>query len=68
MMMDSPMLSPCDGDYYESNSIYVALPLYYSASSGLTYIIKAGEGFGTFDKRLEHFSSATINSRYLESH
>ena len=62
------MLSPRDGDPRESTSISVVLPLSDDASGGLTYIVKVGEGSGTFDERLKRFSSAKINSRLLDKH
>ena len=68
MTMDSPMMSPCNGYPCESTSLSVALPMSDDASGSLTDIVKVREGSGTFDGRSERFSSATINSRLLDSH
>ena len=68
MKMDSLMLSPRDGDPHESTSLSVALKLYDDASGILTNIVKVDEGSGTFGKCSERFSSATMNSRSLDSH
>ena len=42
MAMDSPMLSPRDGDPNDSTSLSVALQFSEDASGGLTYIVKVG--------------------------
>ena len=68
MTMDSPMLSPCDGDLCDYTSLSVVLPLSEDASGNLIDTFKAGEGSGTSDKRSDYFSSAKINNRYLDSH
>ena len=68
MLMDSPMLSPCDGDPCKSTPLSAALSLSDDTSGGLTDIVNVGEGSSTFDEHWEHFSSATINSRFLDSH
>ena len=57
------MLPPRDGDPRESNLLSEALTLFDNASGSLTDISKVFGGSGTVDKRLERFSSATINSR-----
>ena len=66
--MDSPMLSHRDGDTCEFTSLSVALPFPDDASGSLAGIIKVGEGYGTFDKYSERFSSATIKNRSLDSY
>ena len=63
MTMDSSMLLPRDGDPRESTSLSVALLFSDNAYVCLAYIVKVGEGFGTFDKRSKRFNNATINSR-----
>ena len=69
MAMDSPMLSPRDGNPREPTALSVVLPLSDDSSDGLTDLIKGVvEGSGNFDKRSENFISATINSRWLDSH
>ena len=68
MTMESPMLSPQDGDPCDLTSLSEALTLSDDASDGLTNIVKVREGYGTFGERSESFSSATINSRSLYSH
>ena len=68
MTMDSPMLSPRNGDPRESTSLLVSLSLSEDAPGSLTNIVKVGKGSGTFDKRSDRFSSAAINSRSLDSH
>ena len=68
MTMDLPVLSPLDGDPRDSTSLRVALSLSDNAFGSLNGIVKVGEGSGTFDKNVERFSSATINSRSLDSH
>ena len=68
MTMESQMLSPHNGDPRGYTSLSVALTFSEDASGGLTNIFKVGEGSGTFDERSERFSSATINSRSLDSH
>ena len=68
MKMDSPVLSPQDGNPFDYTSSSVALLLSDNASVGLTKIVKVGEGSGTFNERSERLGSATINSRPLDSH
>ena len=68
MTIDSPMLSPCNGDPCDSTSLSVALTLSEDASGGLTDIVNVGEGSGTFNGRSERFSSVKINSRALDSY
>ena len=68
MKIDSPMLSPRNGDPIESNYRSVALPFSYNASGVLTDIAAVGEGSGTVNKPSERFSSATINSGLFDSY
>ena len=62
------MLSPSNGDPHESTSLSVELLLSDYVSGGLTKIVKVGAGSGTLNERLEHFRSATINSRSFGSY
>ena len=68
MKMDSPMLSPRDGDPRESTSLSGGLPLSDDVYGGLTDIVKVGEGSRTVDERSERFHSATINIRSFDSY
>ena len=68
MTVGSPILSPRNGDPLGSNSISVVLTFSDDVYGGLTNIVKVSKGYGTFDERLECFSSATINSRLLDIH
>ena len=50
MTMDSPMLSPRNGDPCEFNSLSVALPFSEDASGSLANIVNVGKGSRTFKK------------------